>query len=128
MSAESAGTGRAAISRDPWLEQRAWELVRPELERKSRRWYDQIIRFFESTKTVSLYQVYTVGPGVGAARAKEARGRRLGSLQFAVSDVVDAFSPDEQTRLREHDELPADFIARVLAQAKVVRAEVDWGP
>lgn len=125
MTAESGAAARAT-SRDVWLEHRAWELARHELERKSRRWYDQVIRVLESTKTVSINEVYRSGPGVGAAMAKEGRGRRLGCLQFAVSDVVQAFSPEERERLREQDELPPDFVAKVLKQAKVVRSQVMW--
>ncbi|HEU5035218.1 MAG TPA: hypothetical protein VFT62_10760 [Mycobacteriales bacterium] len=113
-------------SHDAWLERRAWELARHDLERKSRRWYDQLTRLLEATRTVSITDAYRTGSSVGAAMAQDRRRTRLACLQLAVSDVVCGFTPEERTQLREHDALPADFVARVQAQSKVVRTEIRW--
>lgn len=108
------------------MEQRAWQLVRPQLERRSRRWYDQLIRVSEATRPVALTEVYRTGPGVGAAIAGERRRKRLACLQFALCDLVDGLSPEQCQQLREHDVLPDDFVARVVRQAKRVRKEINW--
>ncbi len=115
-----------AAASDQSLERRAWVVARPELERLSRRWYDQVIRIFESTKTVSVTQVYRTGPGVGASMAKDKQAERLACLQFAVSDVVAGFTPEQRHALKEAGVLPADFIERVRREAAVVRTRVKW--
>jgi hypothetical protein len=108
-----------------WLEQRAWELARAELDRRSRRWYDQILRVTESTKTAGINMVNS-GPGIGAARGKERRGKRLASLQFAVCDAVQAMAVEQQQRLRDDGQLPDGFIDDVVKRAKLIERQTSW--
>ncbi len=111
---------------DPWLRQRAWSLSCEELERRSRRWYDQVWRIFEAGKAVSVTQLSQSGLGVGAALAKDKRSERLACLEFALADVVDAFTAEEREQLHQHDALPPDFIDRVGRRAKAVDKQLRW--
>jgi hypothetical protein len=111
---------------DSALRRKAWELSRAELEHRSCRWYDQVLRIFESTKTVAVTQVYGTGPGVGTGMAGEKQRERLAALEFALADVVDAFDAEECRALRDEDRLPEDFLDRVARQAKVVAKQVRW--
>lgn len=70
--------------------------------------------------------VYTSGPGVGAAMAKERRQRRFASLQFAVSDVVDELTADEAYQLRVNGVLPSNFVAKVVRRARDIESGLDW--
>lgn len=58
--------------------------------------------------------------------AKQKRSERLACLEFALADIVDAFTAEEREQLRRHDALPADFVDRVVRQAKVVDAQIRW--
>lgn len=105
------------------LERLAWVSCGGELERRSRRWYDQISRVMGARRT-SLPTVANVRPSLGSELTRDRRRHRLAALQFAVGDMVGNLTDDERRRLRSSGSLPPTFVDAVLSRAKLIEREM----
>lgn len=108
------------------VERLAWLACRDEMERRSRRWYETLGRILGARHSAfTVTRAGRIYPSVTGELARDDRLRRLGVLEFAVDDVAQTLSADEQAELRAAGTLPAWFIGAALKHAKAVKREME---
>jgi hypothetical protein len=117
----------------------AVEAALPELARRSRRWYDVVLRVLGGLTPPSglkgtlsnkqgsspTYVQHAGGaPAMAGDLARGMRDDRLAPLKFAASELADELSTDERKRLRQSGELPDWFLPRVQDRAVAIRKDL----
>lgn len=99
------------------VQRQVWLVCSDEAARKSRHWFDVIIRVGRAGMGVRT-------AGLGTDMVNADRAARLSAMQFAASDLIPRLTEQEVAELRANRALPQWFVPEMVRLSKTIEREL----